>query len=168
MKPLSIECPNLTCIINQSWPGWGIIFILFLILFNEIFHRNWFFIRPYIYDNLGMIRSLGLDGCISTFNNILPCPFIGQKWFWTIQIVLVGKKMFWLGPNNLEQVQIRLFGTNFYYLDLSKMIWTWPKQIGPVQNDWHSTKIIWLVQHYFGPIEGQGIHTLRTYFTVIE
>ena len=23
MKPLSIECPNLTCIINQSWPGWG-------------------------------------------------------------------------------------------------------------------------------------------------
>ena len=22
MKPLSIECPNLTCIINQSWPGW--------------------------------------------------------------------------------------------------------------------------------------------------
>ena len=21
MKPLSIECPNLTCIINQSWPG---------------------------------------------------------------------------------------------------------------------------------------------------
>ena len=24
MKPLSIECPNLTCIINQSWPGWYI------------------------------------------------------------------------------------------------------------------------------------------------
>ena len=23
MKPLSIECPNLTCIINQSWPGWA-------------------------------------------------------------------------------------------------------------------------------------------------
>ena len=23
MKPLSIECPNLTRIINQSWPGWG-------------------------------------------------------------------------------------------------------------------------------------------------
>ena len=22
MKPLSIECPNLTCIINQSWPEW--------------------------------------------------------------------------------------------------------------------------------------------------
>ena len=28
MKPLSIECPNLTCIINQSWPGctWASLF----------------------------------------------------------------------------------------------------------------------------------------------
>ena len=30
------------------------------------------------------------------------------------------------------------------------MIWTRPKQIGPVQNDWR-------VQNHFGPIEGQGI-----------
>ena len=37
------------------------------------------------------------------------------------------------------------------------MIWTWPKQIGPVQYDCYSTKIIWLVQINFGPIEGEGI-----------
>ena len=27
MKPLSIECPNLTCIINQSWPRWYFLFL---------------------------------------------------------------------------------------------------------------------------------------------
>ena len=37
------------------------------------------------------------------------------------------------------------------------MIWTRPKRIQPVQNDWYSTKIIWTVQNHFGPIEGQGI-----------
>ena len=38
------------------------------------------------------------------------------------------------------------------------MIWTWPKWIGPIQNDWYSTKMIWTLQNNFGPIEeGQGI-----------
>ena len=37
------------------------------------------------------------------------------------------------------------------------MIWTWPKQIGPSQNNWYSTKMILTVQNHFGPIEGQGI-----------
>ena len=37
------------------------------------------------------------------------------------------------------------------------MIWTRPKQIGPVQNYWYSTKMVWTVQNRFGPIEGQGI-----------
>ena len=37
------------------------------------------------------------------------------------------------------------------------MIWTQPKRIGLIQNDWYSTKIIWTVQNHFGPIEGQGI-----------
>ena len=41
-----------------------------------------------------------------------------------VQIVLVGSKSFWSGPNNFGHVQIRLFWTNFYNLDLSKMIWT--------------------------------------------
>ena len=40
------------------------------------------------------------------------------------------------------------------------MIWTQPKQIGPVQNNSCSTKMIWTVQNYFGPTEGQGISIL--------
>ena len=77
--------------------------------------------------------------------------------FGWLQIVLVGSNPFWSGPNHFGQVQIRLFWTNFYSLDLSKMIWNWPKQIGPGQNDWYWTKMIWTVQNHFGPIEGQGI-----------
>ena len=46
------------------------------------------------------------------------------------------------------------------------MIWTHPKQIGPVQNDWYSTKIIWTVQNHFGPIEGQGIKLNTVIITV--
>ena len=52
-------------------------------------------------------------------------------------------KSFWLGLNHFGRVHIRLFWTSFYDVDLSKMISTWPKQIGPVQNNW--SKII------FGP-----------------
>ena len=37
------------------------------------------------------------------------------------------------------------------------MIWTRPKQIVPVQNDWYSTKMNWTVQNHFVPIEVQGI-----------
>ena len=46
---------------------------------------------------------------------ILPC------------LVLVESKSFWSSPNHFGHVQIRLFWTNFYNLDLSKMIWTQPK-----------------------------------------
>ena len=52
--------------------------------------------------------------------------------------------LFWTGTNHFGQAQITFFWTSFYNLDLSKMIWTCPKQIG-------------LVQNCFGPIEGQGI-----------
>ena len=60
-----------------------------------------------------------------------------SKLFWMaphcfgwLQIVLVGSKLSWLGPNNFGWVQIRFFWTNFYNLDLSKMIWTQPRKIG--------------------------------------
>ena len=48
--------------------------------------------------------------------------------FWTIQIVLEGYKLNWSGancfdPNHFGLVQIRLFWTIFYNLDLSKRIW---------------------------------------------
>ena len=68
--------------------------------------------------------------------------------FRPVPLVLVGYKSFWLGTNHFSQVQIRLFWTNFYNLDLSKMIWIQPKGIGSVQNDWYSTKIIWTVQNH--------------------
>ena len=47
--------------------------------------------------------------------------------FGWIQIVLVGSKSFWSGPNHFGQVQIRFLLTNFYNLDLVKMICTQPK-----------------------------------------
>ena len=56
--------------------------------------------------------------------------------FGRVQIVLVGSKSFWLGPNHFGQVQIRFFWTNFYNLDLTKMVCTRPKRICPVQNHW--------------------------------
>ena len=68
--------------------------------------------------------------------------------FGQLQINLVGSKLFWSGPNHFGQVHIRLFWTVFFYgVDLSKMIWTRPKRIGPVQNDSYSTKMIWKVQN---------------------
>ena len=89
------------------------------------------------------------------------CPSIVPKWFWTVQIVLDGCKLFWLNPNCFGLVQIILV---MLKLDLSWLIfiiWTWPKRIGPVQNNWYSTKMNWTVQNYFGPIEGQGIKHLK-------
>ena len=59
-------------------------------------------------------------------------------------------KLFWLGPNHFGQVQLDFSGLIF-------IIWTGPKQIGPVQNDWYLTKMIWMVQNYFG----QGICELE-------
>ena len=91
----------------------------------------------------------------------MPYPSIGTKLFWTVQIVLVGSKPVWLVPSHFGRVQIRFLFTNFYNLDLSKMIWTWPKQIGHVQNDGYSTTMIWMVQNHFGPIEGQGINDVH-------
>ena len=40
---------------------------------------------------------------------------------------------------------------------MSTMISTRPKRIGPIQNNWYSTKMIRTVQNHFGPTEGQEI-----------
>ena len=47
MKPLSIECPNLTCIINQSWPGCCILGLNHLLRsFRDRIHELfWFMCR---------------------------------------------------------------------------------------------------------------------------
>jgi hypothetical protein len=70
-------------------------------------------------------------------------------------------KLFWTSTNFFGRVQIILVRLKLKFsgviLDVSKMIWTLPKQIGLVQNYWYSTKKFWAVQNHFGPIEGQGI-----------
>ena len=65
--------------------------------------------------------------------------------------------MFCLGPNGFGRVQLILFRFKLDFSGLIFIIWTRPKQNGPVQNDWYSTEMIWTVQNNFGPIEGQGI-----------
>ena len=96
--------------------------------------------------------------CPSSSKMILDHPnHYGRNFAKSSPIVLVRSKSFWSGPKHFAQGEIRLFWANFYNLDLTKLIWTRPKQIGPVQNYWYTTKMIWMVQNHFGPIEGQGI-----------
>ena len=104
--------------------------------------------------NLNCQSPLKYTNALSFYSSkmTLDCP----NHFGRVPIVLVGSKSFWSGPKHFGQGQIRLFWANFYNLDLTKMIWTQPKQIRPVQNYWYSTKMIWTVQNHFGPIEGQG------------
>ena len=68
-----------------------------------------------------------------------------------VPIVVDWSKSFWTCPN----YKISPEKSNF---NLTKMIWTRPKQFGPDQNNLYPCKTIWTVQNHFGPIEGQGIH----------
>ena len=77
--------------------------------------------------------------------SLMPCPSICPK-------VLDGYKLLRSGPNHFDQVQIRLFWTNFYNLNLFLLISTWPKRIEPVLKNWYSTKMISRVQNLFEPI----------------
>ena len=70
----------------------------------------------------------------------MSCPYIGQKSFWAVQIVLEGYKLFLVGPIRfgqiqkiLDEVQIRLFFI---------IIWFYPKCIRLAQNDLYQSKII--------------------------
>ena len=94
----------------------------------------------------------------------MPSPSMGPERFWTVQIILAEYQqfllnpiLFWSGQNHFGQVQTIQFSPENANLNLTKMIWTQPKRIGPIQNDWYSAKMIWTVQNDFGPIEGQGI-----------
>ena len=42
-----------------------------------------------------IVRRSPADGKI-----LMPCPSIGPKWFWTVQIVLFGYKLFWSSPDH--------------------------------------------------------------------
>ena len=80
-------------------------------------------------------------------SQLMPCPFMGPKWLWTVQIILVnildGSNLFWSGVNHFGQVQIIELSTEKSNLNLSKMIWTQPKWFGPDQNDLDPTKMNW-------------------------
>ena len=74
---------------------------------------------------------------------LMPYPSIGPKLFWTVQIVLVGSKLFWSDQNRFGWFQIILVKfkldfsrLNFHNLDLAKLSGTRPKLFG-----W--SKIIW-------------------------
>ena len=90
-------------------------------------------------------KLLSWHGCL------MPCPSIRSKMildcpncFGHVQIDLVMSKLFWSGLNHFGQVQIKLFWTNFYKLNLSEMIWTQPKQLVLDQNDLAGPKSFWI------------------------
>ena len=98
------------------------------------------------------------SGEIEVSKRLMPCPSMGPKWFWTDQIILVEYQSFWTGPICFGRVQIILVRFKSDFSTLIFIIWTRPKWIGLVLNNWYSTKMIWKVQNHFGPIEGQGIN----------
>ena len=91
------------------------------------------------------IQILGKVYALSFYRskNILDRP---NRW---LQIFLVGSKSFWSDTIHFSRVWIWFLWINFFNLDLFKMIWTRPKQIGPSKNDWYSTKMIWMVQSFW-------------------
>ena len=40
----------------------------------------------------------------------MSCPYIGQKSFWAVQIVLEGYKLFLVGPIRFGQISTKNFG----------------------------------------------------------
>ena len=66
---------------------------------------------------------------------LMPCPSMGPKWFWTVQIVLDGYKLFWLGPNCFGRVQIILVRFKLDFSRLIFIIWTCPKWFECGQNE---------------------------------
>ena len=103
--------------------------------------------------------SRNVQKCPEMSKNAKKCPkkqmyhilsFYGSKMILIVQIVLDGYKQLWSDSNCFGGVQIILVrfkldfsGLNLYNLDLSKMIWTQPEQIGSVHNDWSSKNNIW-------------------------
>ena len=70
----------------------------------------------------------------------MPCPSIGQKQFWTIQIILSGTKCF--GQIQIILVMFKLDCSVLivHNLDLNKMMWTRPKKFGLDQNNMDGLK----------------------------
>ena len=54
------------------------------------------------------------------------------------------------GQNNFGQVQIIKISPEKSDLNLTKMIWTWPKWFGSDQNSFYPSKTIWSGPNHFG------------------
>ena len=61
---------------------------------------------------------------------LMPCPSMGPKWFWTIQIILVEYQLFWRVQIILEISKLIKLVLKKSNLNLTKMIWTQPKRFG--------------------------------------
>ena len=70
----------------------------------------------------------------------MPRPFMGPKWFWTVQIILLWHQLFWMGLNHFGKVQIIKVSPEKPNLNLTKMIWAWPKQFAPDQKNLDNPK----------------------------
>ena len=79
-----------------------------------------------------------LNACIT----IMPCPSMGTKLFWTVQIILLEYQSFWTGPicfgwvqiYHSRQVQAIKISPEKSNLNLTKIIWTRPNQFGPAKQ----------------------------------
>ena len=69
--------------------------------------------------------------------------------FGRVPTILGGSNLFWSGANHFGQVQILKISQDIFNLNLTKMIWTQPKQSGPDQNNLYPSKTIWRVQYHF-------------------
>jgi hypothetical protein len=87
---------------------------------------------------------------LASYNNLMPHPSIGPKWFWNIQIVLNSYKLFWSDPNCFGQVQIILVRFKLDFYGLVFKIWTQPKWSGPDQIKLDPTKTNWTRPKWFG------------------
>ena len=66
---------------------------------------------------------------------LLPCPSMGPNHLGRVRIVLDGSNSFWSGPNHFGQVQTIKISPEKSNMNLTKMIWTRPKQFGHDQNN---------------------------------
>ena len=117
-------------------------------IFEKNFARNYEKKNQYLeHQTLGQPSIL--YGRLLSFS-LMPCPSIGSKLFWTVQIILVEYQSFWTGSIYIGWVKIILDRPKFWKLVWKNLIWTWQNWYGPKQNNFDSTKIIWTQPKQFG------------------
>ena len=137
---VNIISPSLF-IVNSECRGFWLVLIL------RIGHEDWVFL---VYRDTYALSFYGSKFILDHPNHFGQAP-----------IVLDESNSFWSGPNHFGQIQIIKIIPEKSILNLTKMIWTQPKQFGPDHNNLYLSKTIWMVKNHFEPIEGQGIIQLK-------